>query len=61
MSCYIVEKKTIDNLVWGFTHFVEDYKYNNLSASQISRVLKNIIKSHKGYVFKYTKQDNDIV
>lgn len=37
------------------------YKYNNLSASQISRVLKNIIKSHKGYVFKYTKQDNDIV
>lgn len=39
MSCYIVEKKTIDNLVWGFTHFVEDYKYNNLSADEIGKKL----------------------
>lgn len=31
----------------------------NLSASQINRVLKNIIKSHKGFIFKY--QDEDIV
>lgn len=30
-----------------------------LSTSQISRVLKGIIKSHKGYVFKY--KDDDIV
>ena len=35
-------------------------KYKYLSTSQISRVLKGIIKSHKGYVFKYTK-DDDIV
>ena len=39
MSCYIVEKKTIDNLVWGFIHFVEDYKYNNLSADEIGKKL----------------------
>lgn len=31
----------------------------NLSASQINRVLKKIIKSHKGFIFKY--QDEDIV
>lgn len=30
-----------------------------LKTSQISRVLKNIIKSHKGYIFKY--KDEDIV
>lgn len=34
-------------------------EYPNLSASQINRVLNKIIKSHKGYVFKY--QDEDIV
>ena len=26
---------------------------NNLSSSQINRVLKNIIRSHKGFKFKY--------
>ena len=31
----------------------------DLSASQINRVLKKIIKSHKGFIFKY--QDEDIV
>ena len=31
----------------------------NLSSSQINRVLKNTIKSHKGYCFKY--KDEDIV
>lgn len=34
-------------------------KYPELRVSQISRVLKRIIKSHKGYVFKY--KDEDIV
>lgn len=28
-------------------------KENNLSSSQINRVLKNIIRSHKGFKFKY--------
>lgn len=31
----------------------------NLSASQINRVLKGIIRTHKGYIFKY--KDEDIV
>ena len=31
----------------------------DLSTSQINRVLKGIIKSHKGYIFKY--KDEDIV
>lgn len=34
-------------------------EYPELSASQINRVLTNVIKSHKGYIFKY--QDEDIV
>ena len=34
-------------------------EYNTLSASQINRVLNKVIKSHKGYVFRY--KDNDIV
>lgn len=34
-------------------------KYPQLSTSQISRVLKHIIKTHKGYKFKY--KDEDIV
>lgn len=34
-------------------------EFPKLQASQINRVLKNIIKSHKGFVFKY--KDNDIV
>ncbi len=42
-------------------NFIEDFdcindcikKYPELSSSQINRVLQNIIKSHKGYVFKY--------
>ena len=33
--------------------------YTELKASQINRVLNGIIKSHKGFVFKY--KDNDIV
>lgn len=47
----------------------EEIRYNSvsdcikenpdLSASQINRVLKKIIKSHKGFEFKY--QDEDIV
>lgn len=50
----------------------KEIKYNNvsecvkenpgLSASQINRVLKKIIRSHKGYTFKYdVSQDKDIV
>lgn len=34
-------------------------EYNDLSASQINRVLNNTIKSHKGYIFRY--KDDDIV
>lgn len=35
---------------------------SNLKASQINRVLKKIIKSHKGFYFKYDdSQDKDIV
>jgi hypothetical protein len=34
-------------------------EYNDLSASQINRVLRNTIKSHKGYIFRY--KDKDIV
>lgn len=33
--------------------------YTDLKASQINRVLSGVIKSHKGFVFKY--KDNDIV
>lgn len=37
-------------------------EYTNLTASQINRVLKGVIKSHKGYTFKYDdSQDKDIV
>lgn len=35
-------------------------KNPELKTSQINRVLSNVIKSHKGFVFKY-KQDEDIV
>lgn len=34
-------------------------KYPDLKASQINRVLSKVIKSHKGYIFKY--KDEDIV
>lgn len=34
-------------------------EYPELSASQVNRVLNNIIKSHKGYTFRY--KDEDIV
>lgn len=34
-------------------------EYPDLSSSQINRVLNKIIKSHKGYIFKY--KDEDIV
>lgn len=34
-------------------------EYPELKASQINRVLSHVIKSHKGYIFKY--QDEDIV
>lgn len=48
-------------------NFIKEYNsvkecvYDNpqLKTSQISRVLKNTIKSHKGYIFKY--KDEDIV
>lgn len=34
----------------------------NLTSSQINRVLKGVIKTHKGYIFKYDdSQDKDIV
>lgn len=34
----------------------------NLTASQINRVLKGVIKTHKGYIFRYdNSQDKDIV
>lgn len=48
------------NLLESFNSVKECVKkYSELSTSQISRVLKGIIKSHKGYVFKY--KDDDIV
>ena len=34
-------------------------EYSNLSSSQINRVLRGVIKSHKGFIFKY--KDEDIV
>ena len=34
-------------------------KYPELDKGQINRVLKRIIKTHKGFVFKY--KDEDIV
>lgn len=34
-------------------------EYSDLSSSQINRVLRGVIKSHKGFVFKY--KDEDIV
>lgn len=48
-------------------NFIKDFncvndciiEYPDLQASQINRVLTNVIKSHKGYIFKY--QDEDIV
>ena len=48
-------------------NFIKDFdsvndciiEYPDLKASQINRVLTNVIKSHKGYIFKY--QDEDIV
>ena len=44
---------------------IKDCVKNNsdkaLSASQINRVLKKIIKSHKGYTFKFDSKDKDIV
>ena len=37
-------------------------QHPELSASQINRVLKKVIRSHKGFVFKYdVSQDKDIV
>lgn len=34
----------------------------DLTASQINRVLKGVIKTHKGYTFEYdNSQDKDIV
>lgn len=47
--------------------FIKDFEsvnecikeYPELSSSQINRVLTNVIKSHKGFVFKY--KDEDIV
>ena len=47
------------NYIASYTTIKECVKnHPELSASQISRVLKRIIKSHKGYTFK---QDEDIV
>ena len=47
-------------LVKTFSSINECVKeFPNLQASQINRVLKNIIKSHKGFVFTY--KDKDIV
>ena len=48
-------------------HYLESFdsindcveKYSELDKSQIMRVLKKVIKSHKGYVFKF--KDEDIV
>lgn len=48
-------------------NFIKDFEsvnacikqYPELSSSQINRVIQGIIKSHKGYVFKY--KDEDIV
>lgn len=39
MSCYMVEKKTIDNLVWGFMNFVECYKINPEDPKKIGEKL----------------------
>lgn len=56
--------RTKDNTVIkkykNVTECVQDNR--ELNASQINRVLKGIIKSHKGYVFEYdNSQDKDIV
>jgi len=34
-------------------------EYPELSSSQINRVIRKVIKSHKGFIFKY--KDEDIV
>jgi len=51
-----------NNLIKEYNSVKECIKDNtdkNFSTGQINRVIKNIIKSHKGYVFKY--KDDDIV
>ena len=48
------------NLIKEFESINACIKENpDLSSSQINRVLRNIIKSHKGFIFKY--KDEDIV
>lgn len=48
------------NIIKEYSSVLECVKENpDLSTSQINRVLKKIIKSHKGYCFKY--KDEDIV
>lgn len=36
-----------------YPSIAECARKNNLSSSQINRVLKNIIKTHKGFKFEY--------
>lgn len=47
------------DFIKSYNSISECAKENNLSQSQICRVIRNIIKSHKGYTFKL--QDKDIV
>lgn len=42
-----------NNIIKKYNSINECAKENNLSKSQINRVLKNIIHSHKGFKFKY--------
>lgn len=45
--------------VASYNSISECAEVNNLSQSQICRVIRKIIKTHKGYIFKL--QDKDIV
>ena len=59
----IIMKDKNNNVIKRYENVTECVKENNtLQASQINRVLKGIIKSHKGYIFEYdNSQDKDIV
>lgn len=47
------------NFIKSYDSIADCAEENNLTASQICRVVRNVIKSHKGYKFKL--QDKDIV
>ena len=50
------------NVIKKYENVTECVKDNDdFTASQINRVLKGVIKTHKGYRFEYDSQDEDIV